>query len=128
MELCGICCDVESKNTICSICRVRLCEQCIIRVGSCMFPLTLCKFCKSEPGKKRPFHCEACDKNMTYDEHTITGDNCKECTAQNKTIENRKILPHFKTKGMLDIHFIPEITHIIFDYYYQPRRYYPGEF
>ena len=43
------------------------------------------------------------------------------------TIENRLLLPHYKAKPIIETQYIPDITQIIFNYYYVPRRYFEGE-
>ena len=128
MTLCSICCTAESKH-ICDICDVDICQKCNTELSapSLSILMELCNLCYSDNFTYHNY-CRCCDEVVMYKEYSHDNDKCYKCVDLKITIENRITLPHLKAKPLINAHLIPEITQIIFDYYYLPRRYYPGEF
>ena len=76
-------------------------------------------------------YCVYCDLIYPYRDGCYL--RCKKCMLENQInpinlIEARKLLPHKKAKIIVEMQFIPELTQLIFDYYYYPRRYLLGEY
>ena len=128
MSKCGICLkrDVCDK---CKKCLVGICDECrhITKydTGGLYYApvVSLCDFCM--PKSEYEFiyqrlaayrYCHKCERSLFYGRHKYD----EECIE-------RKLLPHYKARPIIEIRFIPEVAQIIFDYYYKPRRYYDGE-
>ena len=134
--LCGICIK-HANTTECKICRVNTCRNCKVNPYEIDIEKSI------DPGKM-PVQCNLCYLSIklilastpmySYDEntnailvfkdgerHTLKFDKCG--------IGNRLLIPHYKAKPIIDeIYFVKGVAQLIFDYYYEPRRYYPGEF
>jgi hypothetical protein len=128
MSLCGSCCQLFT-NSECSVCKINVCENCMVQITISSAPLIvkLCNICYPID-KIYYFHCQCCDENITYGCIPAPIKKCLNCIKHNKTIANRATLPHYKAKNALESQFIPDIAKIIFDYYYVPRRYFKGEY
>ena len=75
-------------------------------------------------------YCVYCDS--IYLRHAGEFRKCKNCIEEYKSnpmelIELWQRLPHKKAKLIIETQFIPELAHIIFNYYYA-RRYLLGEY
>ena len=128
---CGIC-RVEGQNKhVCVHCRVAICENCNVIIlmtesgPSYIRRCVLCDEIESRNSSSFKFYCYCCDTRMLWYSFI---DKCGQCALAGKTEFDRKLLPHYKARDIIEIHYIPEIAKLIFDYYYIPRRYFEGEF
>ena len=133
MALCGTCCRCSnfSVKYVCNSCRIDMCIACTIIVNrdwqfrsydSCV----LC-YIPSFMIFTSNFYCKCCDKCVAYENFSQKEGRCNECVAHRRTLAHRDKLPHFRAKDIIETRYIPDITQIIFDYYYVPRRYFPEE-
>ena len=128
MEKCGICCMLNAVH-ICNLCTVDICDKCSSEIFQPILAnlIKLCNIC-SPNYDIYYFYCIYHDDTMIYREFSQSDVKCDMCVDLKRTLEHRKTLPHFKAKPLIEQHFIPVVAQIIFDYYYEPRRYFTDEF
>jgi hypothetical protein len=127
MSECGICCINYIINR-CELCRVNFCIQCDYSITGILYICKLCfMICHGEIYYQRYFYCKCCDRLLQMNPG-YTRTRCKFCINSNKTITNRLLFSHYKAKNIINLYYIRDIAKLIFDYYYQPRRYFEGEF
>ena len=133
---CGIC-VVNDETDNCFNCGVGICGKCRytanIICGS-LIPrqrlFTICKLCDilcADPYNICLFrYCHKCDNLIQHNYNTRH--KCHQCKSKNRRM-SRSLLPHYKAKPIIDeILHIKDVSQIIFDYYYKPRRYFESEF
>ena len=132
MDLCGICRYKIDDANMCDSCRIYMCIFCTENINSMweVRSYDSCVLCFNPSFTIfiSNFYCKCCDKCVAYEKFSQTEGRCAECVAQKKTLECRANLTHYHAKDMLEARYIPVIAKIIFDYYYEMRRYFPGEF
>ncbi len=124
MTSCGICVSAESTYK-CSLCDVQICGKCCY-IYKYIF---VCRLCINSLNIIKPYihwFCSYCDTCVSRADFHWEG-KCVKCFDKKTTIKNRLLLPHFKARPIIETQFIPDIAQLIFDYYYNPRRYYEGE-
>ena len=116
--ICDVCCNANNKNIKRAKTRRLLCELCELHYVERKRDTSLS-------------YCAYCDSIYPYGDGCFG--RCRNCTIADKRkhmnlIEARKLLPHKKAKLIIELHLVPEIAQLIFDYYYYPRRYLLGEY
>ena len=130
MIWCGICCSKDAVET-CAECSVYICDDCklFVNLRGCDLYIKVCQLCH-KLAKNDPMngdYCKMCDTHVISDDFIYYKSRCKKCDISKKTLANRALLPHIKTKVIIKHHVIPDVAQLIFDYYYEPRRYFEGE-
>ena len=136
MSKCGICLKHDECDK-CAKCDVGICGNCRHRTKydkDVLYydkdliyhasVLSICSFCMPKCESKFIYHtlvmykyCHKCERSLFYG-----------CLKNDKDCIERKLLPHYKARPIIEeIYYITGIAQIIFDYYYKPRRYYTAE-
>ena len=129
MVLCGVCVSAEAIRE-CSQCDVQTCGKCNKREAFQGYIYVVCVLCHPLLEEMDLFdgtHCMHCDNYVSDDDYDYWDRQCNSCSDKKTTIENRLLLPHYKAKPIIETQYIPDITQIIFNYYYVPRRYFEDE-
>jgi hypothetical protein len=136
MDRCGLCVVCPPQNEVvppftqCTQCKIDMCGNCAININADIFVINVCGLCFNVSSVRRmcDYYCICCDSCVPYEEFSQTSGKCKKCAKQNKTVDDRALLPHHSAKPSIEKQFIPVIAQIIFCYYHAPRRYFRGEF
>ena len=139
---CGLCLKLEPPRMLnkCDCCEIPCCDKCTVKIifskkdraghvyqetylPTCIICKNLHENCFSTTQYR---YCHCCNK--IYDKCYFGLKRCIACIADDKNEPDRKTLPHYKAKLVITTYFVPELTQIIYDYYYIPRRYLTGEF
>ena len=135
MSKCGICL-IHDKTAECYKCRVCICgNDCrhAVRLNAQSL-VGVCSMCMSKGNftiKNITLYkyCRSCEW-IGHPNYFYSGE-CIDCAyASIMLVDNkRQLLPHYNAKPLIEeIYNIKGIAQLIFDYYYNPRRYYEGEF
>ena len=142
LKSCGVCGKLDIYiSRKCYLCTIDICDICstwplclfdkspIVGYGCLMCKLSYNLSFDHVKAIYMYSYCFYCDKFMSCENFNTSKSKrrCNKC--KNKKIECRKLLPHYR--AMLEIEkfiLIRDIAQIIFDYYYEPRRYFSSEF
>ena len=133
MSKCGLCLT-QDKNVRCDICSVGICYDCKLNKlyrdkYYILRQYIVCKLCSQDivicDSINCYKYCKECDNVSRLKYFGM-----KQCIKCNDdSVKNdRQLLPHYKAAQLIEeIYYIKGIAQIIFDYYYEPRRYFPDE-
>ena len=136
-SLCGICLKAYDPigEKCCDKCKLQVCELCRkdYVVATAMNNTIhksiyrVCKFC--DVGLKYDHmyrFCKYCDDVIRRKLYIFANRCCHACYYKKTSYRSR--LPHYKAKLIIERFLnVKDVAQIIFDYYYKPRRYFPGE-
>ena len=129
MVKCGICLKQDECDK-CKKCYVGICDDCRHMTEydtdlAFYAPIaSICDFCMPIGDDDHVYYmltayryCRKCDRSLFWG-----------CRTNEEDCIGRQVLPHYKAKPIIEeIYYIKGIAQIIFDYYYEPRRYFEGE-
>ena len=148
VNLCNTCSKIVNDKyfrndyiILCMMCELKMISQC--RVGcnnttSCYEQVCInpnykkcikCLFkCHIIPYINYNNYCYNCDTVISKYSYFTHKNMCYNCIENPSQRYLRDKLSHYKAKPLIEeIYDIKGIAQIIFDYYYKPRRYFPGE-